>query len=168
MDKRPWLFLIGLCVLATPVAGEAVRVAPAVTHIVPDQQLLRSRCGASHAVAACTDFDNERLVCDCRQDGPQWRLTASASFEPAIYLADFNGENRGMPVRAHELMHIADVADRVQRYLVALESTSYDSEGECRRFADAVTEPRAFGSLMRRFRYQSNVKYLCVRPGHAP
>lgn len=130
----------------TAAAAEVVVQTPK-TVLVATVQHLRDDCGAAGSYDACTRFLAYRLEPSCIPDQDAWRMTTSATFLPYIVLYNLHS-------LSHELEHIGDVRESLQRYGDHLEQSRFASADDCR--ANASIASSSFADLIRGFAAQSN------------
>lgn len=144
---RPSVLVLAIVLRSTcAVAAEMVVGVPATT-LVPAVGLLRDRCVIEGSYDACTRFVEYRLEASCVLDAEGWRVHASATFTPAIFLYD-------MHQLAHEHDHIRDVETSLQQYFGAIEALRFASEADC--VQRTLVEQHAFERVLRAAARKSN------------
>ena len=107
------------------VIGPLVRLVRAVD--------LRSICGTTAHVEACTSFAGQVLQARCEAAEGSWRIAATAQFVPVMHLT-------GLQHVAHEREHIADVEKAAAAHIEGLGKGIFDSAEGCEAASlDAVS-----------------------------
>ena len=132
------------------VTALEIDIAPARTQIVPARDL-RVLCRADHPVDACTEFRGEVLRCRCERNGAQWKITARAQLIPYVYLS---APHRS--VQAHEKLHLEDLRERIESYLMDVTRATHADRETCESVAHF--ESATFTLRMDLFRRLSNRK----------
>lgn len=111
-------------------------------------EALEERCGNPYGqIYACTHFVGERLSAGCTQGGAGWSMRPRAEYVALMYLL-----NR--VYIKHESLHLQDVENAVDDYLMRLEEENFESLQACQDVAKATEA--AFSAKMRLFAATSN------------
>ncbi len=121
------VLLLALHIQTPPMIQQPkVTVVERAPSVVP-QSFFREWCGKGD-FDACTKFVGYRVDLGCASNGDSWTILGSAEFTPIVLLLN--------PVRLkHEQLHINDVKESMERYLVDLQRQPYDTFGECEEAA---------------------------------
>ena len=111
---------------------------------------LQRLCASGDHIFACTFFPTERLECHCHEHQSQWYELFTATLEPVMILS--------RPANAsHEWLHLHDLRNRLETYLIEAEGQGYASAHDCEAAARARTA--SFHQVMSGFRRESNERY---------
>jgi hypothetical protein len=103
-------------------------------------------------IDGCTAFEQESLVCVCRETDRGWSMSLVARSAPVVYLIDSYGKTL-----EHELRHIEDIRTALNALLETWAQRTFDSQGDCQRAAGIA--PTNFRWEMNALRYQSQERY---------
>ena len=136
------------CPAALAEGDGNVRVLEPITKIVTSAGELREVCGAAGKYDACTRMIAYRLEATCSPDGDAWRMDATASFRPWIFLERLQS-------LSHEHDHVRDIRRAAERHLLGLEALRFPTFEACT--ARSLAENRAFPGAMMQFALDSNL-----------
>lgn len=111
-------------------------------------------CGRPTHIRACTQFAGVELTATTVEDRGRWRVRARGKFIALIALLDTSRYR-------HELMHIHDIEQSIDAYLLGLEDDSFATRAAAEEAR--VEAVRRFESKVRGFAEESNLK----RDGYA-
>ena len=128
-------------------SSERVKVATPIVIRVATRDILIERCG--NDPKACTHFIGYRFESTCSGDDGSVRARATAHFRPLIFLFETPGR-----LLDHELLHVTDVRNALDAYIVELEKRRFTSLEPCEAMIHAENE--SFRNHLRQFAHVSN------------
>lgn len=140
MRRLEWLLPV-LAVVALEAVASIHIPGPKVTIASPEQI---GRMTAGKTLTGCTTFREIALVCDCRPEGKGWRIAAIARAIPHVYLSNFQ-------YLQHELLHIWDFREYLEKHAKALGAIPFTSHKACddHALAAAIAFPETMKKITR-------------------